>query len=100
MSCRLLETAPIGKCHPRVTSEAVARVLVKAEPENLSTKVGSERAVRELAKVIAADIVVQALPKKVSTVVDTFSTAHERAKMPAPNRDEVVQAIVGDAVRS
>jgi hypothetical protein len=52
-----------------------------------------------LAKVIAANIVVQALPKKVSTVVDTLATARELALMPGSNRAEMVRAIAGDVVR-
>jgi hypothetical protein len=50
-------------------------MLAKVEPEKVSTKVDSDRAVRGLASEIAAGFMVQALPKKMSTVVDTFSTA-------------------------
>jgi hypothetical protein len=62
--------------------------------------VDSARAVQELAKVSATGLVIQPLPKKVSTVVDTFSTARELANMPKADRAEVVQAIAGDVVMS
>jgi hypothetical protein len=39
MSDRLVEAVPIEKCHHVVTSEPVARVLAKVEPEKVSTLV-------------------------------------------------------------
>jgi hypothetical protein len=75
-------------------------MLVNVGPETVSTTVDSDRAVRDLAKVIAPNIVVQVLPKKVSTVVDTFSTTRELAKLPGSKRADVVQAIAVDVVRS
>jgi hypothetical protein len=50
--------------------------------------------------VIAANIVAKALPKKVSTVIDTFSTARELAKVPEFDDAKVAQAIAGDVVKS
>jgi hypothetical protein len=87
-ACRLIEAAPIGKCHQLVTNEGAARELAKVEPEH---RAGVIQSIADEGKPVTAAAIKRHLPPPPAQVLDGTGWPVPTQLIPLWQRSDEVQ---------